>query len=118
MASQPPTNERTAPSFIPVVVSPPAGDGTIRQLNSLIQQIEADGAAEGPPAAALPGPAAENQLVEVRLGIASSLYRALRWKHEPTARHCFRVTLACSAWSIRMGLQAKEQDEIELAALL
>ncbi|HET6883197.1 MAG TPA: diguanylate cyclase [Pirellulales bacterium] len=60
----------------------------------------------------------ENQLVEVRLGVAGSLYRALRWKHEPTARHCLRVTLGCSAWSTRVGLSAAEHDEIELAALL
>jgi diguanylate cyclase (GGDEF)-like protein len=120
MASQPPTNERTSPSFIPVVVTPPAApaDGTIRKLNSLIHEIEADQAAEAGRAGAIAGVEAENQLVEARLGIASSLYRALRWKHEPTARHCFRVTLACSSWSTRMGLSAKEQDEIELAALL
>ncbi|HWB12227.1 MAG TPA: diguanylate cyclase [Pirellulales bacterium] len=120
MASQPPTNERTAPSFVPVDAAPPSGpaEGTIRKLNSLIQQIEADGAADARPASALAGAAAENELVEARLGIASSLYRALRWKHEPTARHCFRVTLACSSWSTRMGLSPKEQDEIELAALL
>jgi diguanylate cyclase (GGDEF)-like protein len=60
----------------------------------------------------------ENQLIEVRLGIAGSLYRALRWKHEPTARHCLRVTLGCAAWSVRLGLSAAEHDEIELAALL
>jgi diguanylate cyclase (GGDEF)-like protein len=122
MASQPPTNEQSARSFIPVVgiVSPPSAppaDGSIGQLNSLIQQVEAESAADARPAAVVGRPA-ENQLVEVRLGIASSLYRALRWKHEPTARHCFRVTLACSSWSTRMGFSPSEHDEIELAALL
>ncbi|HVX10120.1 MAG TPA: diguanylate cyclase [Pirellulales bacterium] len=64
------------------------------------------------------GRAPENGLIEVRLGVASSLYRALRWKHEPTARHCLRVTLGCSAWAARIGLPADEHDQIELAALL
>jgi HD-GYP domain-containing protein (c-di-GMP phosphodiesterase class II) len=123
MASQPQTNEKSAPSFLPAVgtVAPPStpsADGGIQQLNSLIQQIEADSAAEGRPAAVSSVRPAENQLVEVRLGIASSLYRALRWKHEPTARHCFRVTLLCSSWATRLGLSPKEHDEIELAALL
>ena len=49
-------------------------------------------------------PTQENALVQVRLGIASSLYTALKWKHEPTARHCLRVALGCSAWVHRMGL--------------
>jgi diguanylate cyclase (GGDEF)-like protein len=42
----------------------------------------------------------------------------LRWKHEPTARHCLRVTMSCSIWSARMGLSDADRDELELAALL
>ncbi len=62
--------------------------------------------------------AQENQLAMVRLGIASSLFRALRWKHEPTARHCLRVALGCSSWAARLGLPGPERDALELAALL
>jgi diguanylate cyclase (GGDEF)-like protein len=63
-------------------------------------------------------PTQENTLVQVRLGIASSLYTALKWKHEPTARHCLRVALGCSAWVHRLGLPPERRDEIEVAALL
>jgi diguanylate cyclase (GGDEF)-like protein len=63
-------------------------------------------------------PTQENALVQARLGIASSLYTALKWKHEPTARHCLRVALGCSAWVHRLGLPPERRDEIEVAALL
>ena len=126
MAHLPPTNEQAGggASFMPalLVLSAASGGrlagGSIEQLNSLLQQIERDRAAENPVVGEPADRPSENQLVEVRLGIASSLYRALRWKHEPTARHCLRVTLACSSWSGRMGLSAEEHDEIEVAALL
>ena len=35
----------------------------------------------------------ENKLVQVRLGVASSLFAALRAKHAPTAHHSLRVAL-------------------------
>ncbi|HUY36669.1 MAG TPA: diguanylate cyclase [Pirellulales bacterium] len=93
-------------------------EGGIAQLSDLLTQLDEDSAGGRPrPAVARERPL-ENQMVEVRLGIASSLYRALRWKHEPTAKHSLRVTLACSAWSSRLGLSAAEHDQIELAALL
>ncbi len=60
----------------------------------------------------------ENSLIQVRLGVASSVYTALKWKHEPTAKHCLRVALGCSAWVHRIGLPSERRDEIEVAALL
>lgn len=60
----------------------------------------------------------ENQLALVRLGMASSLFYALRTKHAPTAAHCLRVALRCSGWSERMGLDEATRDRIEVAALL
>ncbi len=60
----------------------------------------------------------ENRLAVVRLGMASSLYYALRTKHAPTAAHCLRVALSCSAWSARLGLDDVTRDRIEVAALL
>ena len=63
-------------------------------------------------------PTQENALIQARLGIASSLYASLKWKHEPTAKHCLRVALGCSAWVHRIGLPAERRDEIEVAALL
>ncbi len=60
----------------------------------------------------------ENQLVQVRLGLASSLFAALRCKHGPTASHSLRVALGCSAWSLALRLPEAECDAIEVAALL
>ncbi|HVA47667.1 MAG TPA: diguanylate cyclase [Pirellulales bacterium] len=121
LSNEPLTGSAFAPSAVPMVSrpnGPQAANSGIRQLNSLLNQLEdesrgdtahSDQAREWP---------VENRLIEARLGIASSLYRALRWKHEPTARHCLRVTLGCSSWSIELGLSAEERDRIELAALL
>jgi diguanylate cyclase (GGDEF)-like protein/PAS domain S-box-containing protein len=62
--------------------------------------------------------ALENELVQVRLGIASSLFAALRAKHAPTAHHCLRVALGCSAWGAMLGLSDADRSELEVAALL
>ncbi|MFG0266858.1 MAG: diguanylate cyclase, partial [Rhodopirellula sp. JB055] len=60
----------------------------------------------------------ENHLAMVRLGMATSLFYALRTKHSPTAAHSLRVALACSAWCERLGLADEVRDRIEVAALL
>ena len=60
----------------------------------------------------------ESHLACVRLGIATSLFYALRTKHAPTAGHCLRVALSCSAWCERMELDQSLCDRIEVAALL
>ncbi|MGD9724087.1 MAG: diguanylate cyclase [Pirellulales bacterium] len=60
----------------------------------------------------------ENHLVEVRLGIASSLFAAIRHKHAATAAHSLRVALNCSSWGFAYGLTPQQRDELEVAALL
>ncbi|WP_436715406.1 diguanylate cyclase [Roseiconus lacunae] len=60
----------------------------------------------------------ENRLAAVRLGVATSLYYALRAKHAATAAHGLRVALFCSSWSEAMGLESDHRDRIEVAALL
>ncbi|GMQ80212.1 MAG: diguanylate cyclase [Planctomycetia bacterium] len=60
----------------------------------------------------------ENRLVQVRLGLASSLFAALRAKHAPTAAHSLRVALGCSAWAVDMQLPDQACDTLELAGLL
>lgn len=60
----------------------------------------------------------ENQLIQVRLGVASSLFSALRAKHAPTAHHSLRVALGCSAWGAMLGLNDVQRDELEVASLL
>ena len=60
----------------------------------------------------------ENQLALVRLGMATSLFYALRTKHAPTAAHSLRAALICSAWASRLELEERMRDRIEVAALL
>jgi diguanylate cyclase (GGDEF)-like protein/PAS domain S-box-containing protein len=60
----------------------------------------------------------ENHLVQVRLGMASSLFAALRAKHEPTATHSLRVAMGCASWLMLRKIQGIPCDEIEVAALL
>ena len=60
----------------------------------------------------------ENHLAVVRLGMATSLFYAMRTKHAATAAHCLRVALSCSAWAERMRLDDETRDRIEVAALL
>lgn len=84
-----------------------------------------------PPRAANPGAAAspsrvaprppgrvENQLLQVRLGVASSLFTALRARHFDTAAHSLRVTLGCASWALSMDMSPEQRDIIEVAALL
>jgi diguanylate cyclase (GGDEF)-like protein/PAS domain S-box-containing protein len=60
----------------------------------------------------------DNELAQVRLGMASSLFAALRYRHAPTATHSLRVALSCSAWAKKLGIPAPHRDTIEVAALL
>ena len=59
-----------------------------------------------------------DQLVGARLGIANAVFAGLRAKHPPTARHCLRVSLSCSAVAEAMGLEVAEREHLEVAALL
>jgi diguanylate cyclase (GGDEF)-like protein/PAS domain S-box-containing protein len=89
----------------------------IAELAKLLSNLDAPSPLERGLPSHLP-PTQQNALIQVRLGIASSLFTALKWKHEPTARHCLRVALRCSAWVHRIGLAPERRDEIEVAALL
>lgn len=60
----------------------------------------------------------QNQLIQVRLGIASGLYTALRIRHAPTAEHSLRVSLGCSSWAMASKLDNRTRDNVEVAALL
>ncbi|MCX7426903.1 MAG: diguanylate cyclase [Planctomycetia bacterium] len=60
----------------------------------------------------------DDQLVQMRLGIAASLFAVLRCKHPPTAAHMLRVALTTSAWCLKLGLDEAQRDTIEVAALL
>jgi len=83
---------------------------SVAQLSTLLQDLDAS--------AQKSNTAYENRLVEVRLGVASGLFTALRHKHGPTAAHSLRVALGCSSWAFALGLPAKEREELEVASLL
>ncbi|HLA84965.1 MAG TPA: diguanylate cyclase, partial [Thermoguttaceae bacterium] len=86
------------------------------QLDTLLAELEE--LTRSTPVEPIVDRAVDNQLVQVRLGIASSLFTALRYKHPPTAAHALRVALSCSAWCLRMNLPDARRDKIEIAALL
>ncbi|MCE9527672.1 MAG: PAS domain-containing protein, partial [Planctomycetales bacterium] len=82
-------------------------------VSALLDDVQAAGALPLTPEQQL-----ENQLVQVRLGIASSLFAALRARHAPTATHSLRVAMGCSSWLLTQNTQGVPCDEIEVAALL
>jgi diguanylate cyclase (GGDEF)-like protein len=87
------------------------------ELGTLLQELEDITAATEklPPVIS---EQADNQLAQVRLGVASSLFTALQCKHAATAGHALRVALTSSAWALRMDLEPPQRDAIEIAALL
>lgn len=90
------------------------GEQPMFQLTTLLEHLEEAVVPLGTAEAV----AHENRLVQVRLGVASSLLTALRWKHAATAAHSVRVALGCSSWALAMELGDQERDNIEIAALL
>jgi len=73
---------------------------------------------EAPVAAGSPASVTPDRLAHNRLGVASSLFTALRTKHPPSAYHSLRVALLCSSWSQAVDLPAEDRDALEIAALL
>src|SRR5262245_29215772 len=92
-------------------VTAASAEQSLAQVSSLLHELESA-------VPAVSQAAYESRLVEVRLGIASTLFTALRHKHAPTAAHSLRVALGCSSWAFALGLDPTERDELEVAALL
>ncbi|MDG2222380.1 MAG: diguanylate cyclase [Rubripirellula sp.] len=90
------------------------GDGRVGQLLAGLQKIAPNPESHSPSNETR----FENQLALVRLGMATSLFYSLRTKHPPTAAHCLRVSLYCSTWAVRLGLDEMTRDRLEVAALL
>jgi diguanylate cyclase (GGDEF)-like protein/PAS domain S-box-containing protein len=92
-------------------------DQRLTELHDLLRNLEAITAANYtlPPVISK---SVDNQLIQVRLGIASSLFAAVQCKHTATAGHSLRVALSCSAWAAAMGLDDSQRDALEIAALL
>ena len=115
--------KRAAPETIDAPYPPLAAtDFWVSEIGALLRELEepsevAATAGLAPPTPAT-GPAVDNQLAQVRLGIAGALFAALRCKHEASARHALRVALNCSAWSLKIGLEEDGRNALEVAALL
>ncbi|HYO25561.1 MAG TPA: diguanylate cyclase [Lacipirellulaceae bacterium] len=115
-------------------------ESRVAEISSLLSALEEAAAESSPkptsavptagrPHAAVEGPRAPvpaikpaddhvNRLVQVRLGLASSLFAALQLKHAPTASHSLRVALGCSTWALHKRLDDETRDAVELASLL
>jgi diguanylate cyclase (GGDEF)-like protein/PAS domain S-box-containing protein len=104
----------------PPAASPDLGvspDQWVAQLGTLLKELDVLPAeADGPAAAS--EESAESQWARRRLGIANSLFAALRCKHAPTAEHSLRVATCCSAWAAKLGWERGAREQIEIAALL
>ena len=115
---------RKQASMTDITTAPTQTDDTSRQasawmseLGTLLEQFELVAHEIGVDAPVV-SPQTDNQLAQVRLGIAGSLYTALRAKHAATATHALRVALVNSAWAVSMSLPEGLRDTVELAALL
>ena len=92
-------------------------DERLGELNSLLehwQQVGAKKQANLSPA----DQTFENCLVQVRLGMASSLFMAPALQARATASHSLRVALGCSAWATALDVAKEDREAIEVAALL
>jgi diguanylate cyclase (GGDEF)-like protein len=115
VATTPPANDNQPQRGEPAA-QPTRMELGMSEIAALLRSLEETAANSGQ-SAAPPSPL-ENQLVQVRLGIASSLFMALRCKHAPSAGHSMRVALGVSAWTSAMGMSEHERDVLEVAALL
>ena len=98
------------PSAVPI-------ENQLNKLSDLLEHLEPEAENKSAPAPTAESEA-ENQLAQVRLGLANSLFAALRCKHAFTASHSVRVALGCSAWALAKSLPDEERDALEIAALL
>ena len=97
--------------------APPPAEQWMSELGTLLAQLESMTASNQQwPAVA--GQPPETRLVQLRLGMAGSLFAALQCKHAATAGHCLRVALTCSAWATRLGFDEPQREQLEIAALL
>ena len=104
------------PLLGPETLDVPVAAG-IGELTRLLEELDR-GVPRNALVAAAVGPQVDNRLVQVRLGIAKSLFTALRCRYAASASHSLRVALSSSAWAMRLELSAETRDVVEVAALL
>jgi diguanylate cyclase (GGDEF)-like protein/PAS domain S-box-containing protein/putative nucleotidyltransferase with HDIG domain len=111
-STSPVPNTETVP-----VIPTDAADARMSELNSLLAAVE-DTSHQPERQTIRADDGYENHLAQVRLGIATSLFLALKAKHGPSAAHSLRVAISCSSWAMMLGLDENQRDEVEVAALL
>ncbi len=104
------------PTPTPALPSP-APDNQVDVLSSLLENLD-QVVQPLVPAHVKADEAHQSRLAQVRLGVASSLFIALRAKHPRSAGHSLRVALTCSSWSILLELDERQRDDLEIAGLL
>lgn len=87
-------------------------ESKVENITRMVDQAQVDGAQHQEITSEL-----ASQVVSARLGIASGLFESIRMKHSPTALHCLRVALGCSAWHETLEPEIRKND-LEIAALL
>lgn len=92
----------------------------VANVQSLLASLDEAASEDGQSATGIQdrGAAAQLDLVRARLGIASSLFIALRCKHPASAAHSIRVALGASAWAATLSMPDRLRTQLELAALL
>jgi diguanylate cyclase (GGDEF)-like protein len=109
--------ETAATPNMPALAPAAPTENWMAELGVLLQELQSIAAANRA-TTPLSDEAAEAKLVQLRLGIASSLFAALQCKSSATAGHGLRVALSCSAWAGKMGMGSPDRDLLEIAALL
>jgi len=122
-ASSPAADEKPAPADLSKSARRAETEHRVAEISSLLSSLEEaaveSGLATHTHSETRPEDIShENQLVQVRLGLASSLFTALRHKHPQTAAHSLRVALGCSSWALYAGLDEETRDTVELASLM
>lgn len=112
-----PTSTPDAP---PLDQAAPPAAGQDADVGRLLEAIDEAACSTGQASPERLAAAAEQQrrLVEGRLGMATSLFIALRCKHPATAAHSLRVAIGCSAWAAALEMPDKLRSQLEIAALL
>ena len=110
----PPSSPRT-PAMAPAMSTSASVDQWVTELHGLLRELEAVATSKHtlPPVFS---EAVDNQLVQVRLGTAASLYVVLQCRNAATAGHRVRVALNCSAWAAEDGPATGQRDVVEIAA--
>jgi diguanylate cyclase (GGDEF)-like protein/PAS domain S-box-containing protein len=113
-------NEFLAAGPLPPVIAPLGDDNADKVTRLLESLVHLSPSPAGPLAVAALASQEQRESSQAmaRLGIATSLYFALRCKHPPTASHSLRVALMAAAWCENLAVTVEERDRIELAALL